>query len=295
MSEGQIIEMETPESERVAVPASASSTTTDALRLEDVAVRLGGRAVWRDATIRIPTDEFVAVIGPNGAGKSTLLRLLLGLLPPSQGRVEVLGRSPRRGNAEVAYVPQRRSLDADLAVRGRDMVALGADGHRWGFPLPGASSRRKQALVAEALDLVEATAFADRPIGQLSGGEQQRLLLAQALVGRPRLLLLDEPLASLDIRNQSAIARLIARLASQQRITALLVAHDVNPLLPLIQRVVCVAGGQVVAGAPEEVITTTRLTALYDSPVEVLNDSQGRTFVVGLDQHASAPRRRSDE
>lgn len=274
--------------------ADQTRASMSVVSLRDVAVRLGSRTVWRDATMRIGAGEFAAVIGPNGAGKSTLLRLLLGLLSPSQGQIEVLSQPPRRGHAEVAYVPQRRSLDAELAVRGRDLVALGVDGHRWGIPLPGASTRQKRATVAEALDLVEATAYADRPVGQLSGGEQQRLLLAQALVARPRLLLLDEPLASLDLRNQTTIAQLVARLAREQGITVMLVAHDVNPLLPLVHRIVCVARGRVVSGAPDEIITTERLSALYAAPIEVLRDGRGRAFVVGLDPHASAPHGRLD-
>ena len=162
----------------------------------------GTAPIWRHATFQIAPGEFVAILGPNGAGKSTLLRLLLGLLRPSEGSVSVLGRTPQRGNRAIGYVPQRRLIDADLPVRGRDLVMLGLNGLRWGFSLPGATLRQQQARVEEALEAVEATAYADRPIGQLSGGEQQRLFLAQALVGQPRLLLLDEPLASLDLRSQ---------------------------------------------------------------------------------------------
>ena len=263
----------------------------------ELAVRLGERTIWHDATFRVSTGEFVAVLGPNGAGKSTLLRLLLGLIQPSHGQLSVLGAAPRLGSPEIGYVPQRRSLDPDLAVRGRDFVALGVDGHRWGFALPmGVASRRKHERVAAALEAVEATAYADRPIGQLSGGEQQRLLLAQALVGQPRLLLLDEPLASLDLRNQSAIAQLVARLARASGITVLLVAHDINPLLPVVNRVLYLARGQVVMGDPQEVITTETLSRLYDAPVEVVHDSRGRIVVVGVEEepHLHADRLEPD-
>jgi len=250
---------------------------------QDVAVQLGGRSIWRGASFTIQAGEFIAILGPNGAGKSTLLRLLLGLLAPGQGSVQVFGQAPRRGNPAIGYVPQRRTLDAELAVRGRDLVALGVDGHRWGVPLPTPAARQKRVLVQEALELVEAGAYADRPIGQLSGGEQQRLLLAQALVGQPRLLLLDEPLASLDLRNQYAIAHLVGQLARARGISVLFVAHDLNPLLSLVDRVLFVARGQVAIGKPAEVITTEFLTRLYQSPVEVVHDSRGRVFVVGLE------------
>jgi zinc/manganese transport system ATP-binding protein len=255
--------------------------------LHEAAVQLGDRTIWSKATLQVTPGEFVAILGPNGAGKSTLLRVLLGLLRPSAGQVEVLGSAPRRGHPAIGYVPQRRTLDPDLPVRGRDLVMLGLDGRHWGFALPGPQRRRQHALVAAALASVGASAYADRPIGQLSGGEQQRLLLAQALVGQPRLLLLDEPLASLDLRNQVAIAHLVARVAREQAITVLLVTHDVNPVLPLVNRVIYVAQGQVVIGPPDQIITTESLSRLYAAPVEVIRDSRGRVFVVGLEQEAT--------
>jgi zinc/manganese transport system ATP-binding protein len=266
-----------------------SSPTRDIISLENAAVRLGERIVWREGTLSIGAGEFVAVLGPNGAGKSTLLRLLLGLVRLHEGRVVVFGKPPRRGNPEIGYVPQRRTLDPDLAVRGRDLVALGVDGSRWGIPLSSRARRQREQAVSESLDAVGAAEYADRPIGQLSGGEQQRLLLAQALAGEPRLLLLDEPLASLDVRNQVAIAQLVARLARARDMTVVLVAHDVNPLLPVVHRVVYVAHGQIASGTPDEIITTERLSALYDAPVEVVRDSRGRVFVVGLEHETAHP------
>jgi zinc/manganese transport system ATP-binding protein len=273
--------------------ASASATAEDlraqGVEMENVAVARGGRVVWSGAELTVTPGEFVAVLGPNGAGKSTLLQVLLGLLRPTAGNVTVLGRTPRRGNPAIGYVPQRRTLDPDLPIRGRDLVMLGLDGLRWGFPLPGAQRRHQHALVDSALASVGAGQYADRPIGQLSGGEQQRLLLAQALVGQPRLLLLDEPLASLDLRSQVAIAELIASLARAQRITVIMVTHDVNPVLPVVDRVIYVARGQVLSGRPAEVITTENLSHLYDAPVEVVRDSQGRVFVVGLENEVAHP------
>ncbi len=259
------------------------SAPAEVIALRDVAVRLGDRMIWSDATLSVGAGEFVAILGPNGAGKSTFLRLLLGLLRPSAGAVRVFERAPRRGDSAIGYVPQRRILDPDLPVRGRDLVQLGLDGTLWGFPLPGKARARERALVDEALAAVGAMHYADRPIGQLSGGEQQRLFLAQALVGRPRLLLLDEPLASLDLRNQIAISQLIAQVARERDITVLLVTHDINPLLGVVDRVLFVAQGHVAIGAPDAIITTETLTALYGAPVEVIRDSWGRVFVVGLE------------
>ncbi len=274
--------------EVVMTPAGADAQGV-IVSLQGAAAQLGGRTIWSQATLQVTPGEFIAILGPNGAGKSTLLRVLLGLLRPSTGSVQVLGSAPRRGHPAIGYVPQRRTLDPDLPVRGRDLVLLGLDGRHWGFALPGPKRRRQYRLVEEALASVGATTYTDRPIGQLSGGEQQRLLLAQALVGQPRLLLLDEPLASLDLRNQVAIAHLVARVAREHGITVLLVTHDVNPMLPLVDRVIYVAQGQVVIGPPDQIITTESLTRLYAAPVEVVHDSRGRVFVVGLEQEVAHP------
>ncbi len=275
--------------ERAASDQATLNTGEPVVTLQDAAVQLGGRTIWSQATLQVTPGEFIAILGPNGAGKSTLLRVLLGLLRPSAGQVAVFGSAPRRGHPAIGYVPQRRTLDPDLPVRGRDLVMLGLDGRHWGVALPGPRRRKQHALVEEALAAVGASAYANRPIGQLSGGEQQRLLLAQALVGQPRLLLLDEPLASLDLRNQIAIAQLVARVAREQGITVLLVTHDVNPVLPLVQQVIYVAQGQVLMGQPDQIITTESLSRLYAAPVEVVHDSQGRVFVVGLEQEVAHP------
>lgn len=259
------------------------------IELDHVSVRLGARDIWREASLSIAEGEFIVALGPNGAGKSTLLRLLLGLVTPSTGRVSIFGEPARRGNPYIGYVPQRRTSEAGMSVRGRDLVALGIDGHRWGVGLPGAARRQHAQVVDEVIEAVGASAYADRAIGQLSGGERQRLLLAQALVGAPRLLLLDEPLASLDVRSQGVTAQLIGRLARERGVTVVLVAHDVNPLLSSLDRVLYIAHGGVTIGSPDEVITTERLSALYDAPVEVVRDRRGRIFVVGLDEECAHP------
>jgi zinc/manganese transport system ATP-binding protein len=256
-------------------------SNSPAIVAEGLAAAYGDRLIWRDASFTVQPGEFVAVLGPNGSGKSTLFRLLLGLMAPSAGKLRVLGEGPQRGNAAVGYVPQRRNIDPDLPVRGRDFVHLGIDGNRWGVALGNGAADRQR--VDDAIAAVDSAAYADRPIGRLSGGEQQRLLLAQALAGRPRMLLLDEPLASLDLRNQIVISQLVADLARKNGLTVLLIAHDVNPLLPIVDRVLYVAHGGVAIGKPDEVITAEQLSRLYNAPVEVLHDAHGHLFVVGLE------------
>ncbi len=256
------------------------------LELRGATVRMGGRTLWSGVDLSVRAGEFVSVLGPNGVGKSTLVKAVLGLVPLAAGTLRVLGGPPGAANQRIGYLPQRRSFDAQLRVRGTDIVRLGLDGNRWGVPLPGARlwsrrARADQARVREVLRLVDAEAYAYRPVGQLSGGEQQRLLIAQALASRPRLLLLDEPLDSLDLPNQSAVAALISRICRQDGVTVLMVAHDVNPILRYLDRVVYIAAGGAAAGTPREVITSQTLTRLYGTPIEVLSTSDGRLVVVG--------------
>ena len=255
------------------------------IALRGAAVSVGGRTLWSGVDLTVGAGEFVSVLGPNGVGKSTLVKVLLGMLPAA-GTVTVLGRRPGAAGERIGYLPQRRSFDASLRIRGLDVVRLGWDGDRWGVPLPGLgrfSARRRAAdeRVREVIDLVGASAYAHRPIGELSGGEQQRLLIAQALVRRPELLLLDEPLDSLDLPNQASVAALIHRISRQEGVAVLMVAHDVNPILPYLDRVVYIASGAAACGTPDEVITTETLTRLYGTPVEVLRTSDGRLVVVG--------------
>ncbi len=265
-------------------------TVPPLVSVRDAAVQLGGRTIWKDVTLDVSAGEFVAVLGPNGAGKSTLLKAVLGLVHVSAGTIRVSGASPRRGNHDIGYLPQRRSFDASVRVRGIDVVRLGLDGDRWGLPLPRplrAAGRDAAARVDEVIALVGASEYARRPIGQLSGGEQQRLLIAQALVRRPALLLLDEPLDSLDLPNQAAIAGLLEGICRDEGVAVVIVAHDVNPILLYLDRVVYLAGGGVVVGTPAAVIRSETLTALYGTPIEVLHTSDGRLVVVGQPEATS--------
>jgi zinc/manganese transport system ATP-binding protein len=268
----------------VATPASreADARSEPAVAFERAAVRLGGRTIWSDVSVSVGEADFVAVLGPNGAGKSTLIKVILGLLPLAAGSASVLGRAPGDAKSRIGYLPQRRSFDTGTRIRGVDLVQLGLDGARWGIPIPGTPSRRRDAArVDEVIELVGATSYARQPIGELSGGEQQRLLIAQALVRQPKLLLLDEPLDSLDLSNQAAVAALVRRICEEERVAVLLVAHDINPILSYLDRVIYLAGGGAIEGAPEEVITSETLSRLYGAPIEVLRASDGRLVVVG--------------
>jgi zinc/manganese transport system ATP-binding protein len=235
--------------------------------------------VWHDLTLTIPGGEFLAVLGPNGSGKTSFLRVLLGLQPLTGGEAEVFGRPPRRGNPAIGYVPQQRAFDPDLPLRGRDLVRLGLDGHRLGVTR---GSRAAERAVGEMLAVVGAEAFADEPVGRLSGGEQQRLRIAQALIGRPRFLLCDEPLLSLDLHYQQTIVDLLSEWNRARGTTVVFVAHDVNPLLGAVDRVLLLAGGPWVAGPPDEVMTTQTLTRLYGRRVEVLR-LEDRIVVLGAE------------
>jgi zinc/manganese transport system ATP-binding protein len=238
--------------------------------------------IWQDADFEVRKGQLVGVLGPNGAGKTTLFRLLLGLMAPAGGNLEVFGRRPHKGNSRIGYVPQRHSVDKDMRLEALELVKLGISGHRWG--LPTRSSEEQTALAA--LKEVDALELAHQPLGFLSGGELQRIFIAQALVGKPELLLLDEPLANLDIRRQSALVGLIAKIAKSTGAAVLLIAHDINPLLPVMDSVIYMANGQVATGKTSQVINSATLSKLYNAPVEVLKDSRGRIAVLGAEEAA---------
>jgi zinc/manganese transport system ATP-binding protein len=258
------------------------------LRLEGIGVRLGGRQILRDVSFTVRAGEFTGLIGPNGAGKTTLLKVILGLQAPASGRVLLNGSPrPRRGGGRlIGYVPQKLAVDQDMPLRARDVVALGIDGHRLGLPLPSAARRD---LVDEALRAVGADQYADARVGELSGGEQQRVMIAHAVISRPRLLLLDEPLANLDLHSEQGIVAVLARLAREQQIAVLISAHDMNPLMRETSTVVYVAAGRAAAGRTDDVIRTEVLSALYGSHVDVLH-VHGRVLVVAGDEPEPAHR-----
>ena len=247
-----------------------------AVQLRGVTLRFGARTVLADVDLTIGDSEFVGVLGSNGAGKTTLMRAILGLLPLSGGSIRVLGGTVVRGNPAVGYMPQTRAAFDHVRLTGWDFVASGARGHRWGLPLLDREARRD---VTWALDRVQASDLARRPLAETSGGERQRLLLAQALLGRPRLLLLDEPLISLDPHHQQAVVELTRTLQQELGITVLFSAHELNPLLGALDRVLYLGNGHAALGIVDEVITGTVLSRLYGSDIDVVRVN-GRIFVM---------------
>ncbi len=261
--------------------APTTSTTEPTLRVDGVEVVLAGRRVLNGVSFEVGAGEFTGLIGSNGAGKTTLLRVILGLQRTVAGRVEMPGVTGTRLRRAVGYVPQKTLLDPDVPMRARDLVGLGIDGNRFGVPLP---NRRRRAAVDEMLAAVGAESFADGRVGTLSGGELQRVLIAHALISRPRLLLLDEPLANLDPASAHDIVVLLNQLVQDHGVSVLLSAHEMNVLLPVMDRIVYLAGGRAASGTTEEVVRPEVLSALYGHPVDVL-DVRGRLIVVAGPGH----------
>jgi len=248
---------------------------------------LSGREILHDVHFNLCAGELTGLIGSNGAGKTTIFRVILGLETPSAGKVLMEGQPRPRHRRSIGYVPQRIVLDPDLPLRSRDLVAIGIDGDRFGIPIP---SRNRRQLVSDMLEAVGAAAFADSRVGSLSGGELQRILIAHALISRPRLLLLDEPLANLDIRSEQEVVELLARIAKEQQIAVLIAAHEMNPLLPVMDRVVYVAAGRVASGTTSEVVRQDVLSSLYGHHVDVLRVHDRILVVAGKDEaHHSEP------
>jgi zinc/manganese transport system ATP-binding protein len=252
------------------------------IRLRNATMRYGDRLLFEDLDLDVDPGEFIAVLGPNGSGKTTLLRILLGLTRLSSGTAEIDGRPPRRGASDVGYVPQQRAFETDLPIRGRDLVRFGLDGHRRGLPFETARSR---ARVDAAIRSVGAEHYADAPIGTLSGGEQQRLRIAQALTGDPKVMLCDEPLLSLDLSYQQTVSELIDRRRRDAGTAVVFVTHEINPILPYVDRVLYLVGGRWRIGAPDDVLTSAGLTELFGTDVDVVR-VRDRIIVVGSDESA---------
>lgn len=261
------------------------SPTHPVVHLDNACVAFGGRVLWDHLDIDISPGEFVAVLGPNGAGKTTLLRVLLGQVHLAHGIARVSGEPVRLGSRRIGYVPQHKAIDTRAAIRGRDLVGFGLDGATWGFGLP---SRARTRRINEVLEEVGALGYADEAIGVLSGGEQQRLRIAQALVTKPSVLLCDEPLLSLDMANQQQVVELLDRMRREHDIAVLFVTHEINPIMPFIDRVIYFARGQAMVGTPDEVITTESLSRLYGSHIEVvrhqIDESHERILVFGAEE-----------
>jgi zinc/manganese transport system ATP-binding protein len=254
------------------------------VRLRGAQLAYGDRVLWSGIDMDVAHSQFVTILGPNGSGKTSLLRALLGVTPLSRGTVEVNGRPVRRGDKRVGYIPQHRGYDTDVPLRARDLVRLGIDGHRWGPPMP---SRTVRVKVDELLAQVGATAYAEVPLGQLSGGEQQRLRVAQALANDPSVLLCDEPLLSLDLNHQRTVVDLIDQRRCTHATAVLFVTHEINPVLPMTDLVLYVIDGGFRLGTVEQVLTTETLSELYRAPVEVIRRGD-RVVVVGASDSSGA-------
>ncbi len=246
------------------------------IEFDHATLAIGDRRILVDNSFAIEPGEFIGVLGPNGAGKTTLMRAILGLLPPTAGDVRVFGRAPQRGNPAIGYVPQVRALLPDLCVRGFDFIASSVRGERWGVP---SLSRADHVLISETLAAVGAHELAKRPLSAMSGGERQRLMLAQALLGEPRLLLLDEPLISLDYRYQETVIELVRRFARDHNITVLFSAHELNQLIGALNRVLYLGNGHAALGTVAEVVTAPVLSRLYGADIEVVR-ADGHIFVL---------------
>ncbi|HEY1157540.1 MAG TPA: metal ABC transporter ATP-binding protein [Arthrobacter sp.] len=246
--------------------------------LSGASLKFGQRTLWEDLDLDIRPGEFFAVLGPNGSGKTSFLKVLLGLQKLHAGQAILGGRPMERGSRLIGYIPQQKSFPADTPMRARDIVGLGVDGHRWGLRLSAAKTNRR---IDELLEVVGATEYAKVPVGQLSGGEQQRLRVAQALATDPQVLLCDEPLLSLDLHHQQAVSALINKQCREQDSAVVFVTHEINPVIDYVDRVLYLAGGRFKVGTPEDVMTTEVLSDLYESNVEVIR-ANGRIVVVGL-------------
>ncbi len=246
------------------------------IELDRVTIRIGGRSVLADTSFAIMRGEFIGVLGPNGAGKTTLMRAILGLIPPSAGHLRVFGRAPQRGDPDIGYLPQVRTVQPDLRVRGFDFIASSVHGERWGVP---SLKRADRKMIDTTLAAMGVRDLAERPLAEMSGGERQRLLLAQALLGEPRLLLLDEPLIGLDYRYQEAVIDLIRRFARERNITVLFSAHELNQLIGALDRVLYLGNGHAALGTVAEVVTAPVLSRLYDADINVVH-ADGQIFVL---------------
>jgi zinc/manganese transport system ATP-binding protein len=261
-----------------------------ALSFDNVTIRLGGRDILSAASFAIEEGEFIGMLGANGAGKTTLMRAALGLAPVASGAIAVLGRPATRGNAQIGYMPQNRGAIAGLRLTCWDVVAASAIGGRFGLVRLDKATRRE---IDWALDEVGASEFAHRSIGELSGGERQRVLLSQALIGRPRLLLLDEPLISLDPAHQKSVVETARGICDDLKIAILFSAHELNPLVNAIDRVLYLGGGEAVIGPVDEVVTGPVLSRLYGTPIEVVR-VKNRFYVMAGDVDVERDAHRHD-
>jgi zinc/manganese transport system ATP-binding protein len=252
---------------------------TPVLQISDLTISLGGNKILSGVNATIEEGEFIGIFGPNGAGKTTLVRGIIGTLPPTRGSIKILGLPPRQSGRQIGYMPQGHAGFDSTGLSARALVAAACDGDRWGIPWTSRESRQE---VERVLEVTDAARYASRPFSVLSGGERQRVMLAQALLGNPKILVLDEPLASLDPKNQALLIECVARVKRLTRATILFVAHDMNPLLKVMDRVLYLAGGGAVLGKLDDVVTSASLSKLYGFEIEVVR-VENRVFVMSAE------------
>jgi zinc/manganese transport system ATP-binding protein len=258
-----------------------------AISLDRATLAIGGKPILSDTSLAVEAGEFIGVLGANGAGKTTMMKAILGLLPLKRGAISVLGKPVTRGNPEIGYLPQLRAIGSSIDLTGRDFLSTSIRGHRWGLPIVTAADRRQ---IDACLALVDARHLANRRVSELSGGERQRLLIAGALIGDPKVLILDEPLISLDPHQQKVIVDLVRGLTRELGLAVLLSAHELNQVLGAVDRVLYLGHGHAAIGPVDEVIDPVVLSRLYDAPIEVVR-AAGHIFVmsggqvVERDQH----------
>jgi zinc/manganese transport system ATP-binding protein len=256
-----------------------NNMATPALQISDLTLTLGGNEILSNISASIEEGEFIGIFGPNGAGKTTLVRAIIGTLAPSRGSIKVLGENPGKAARQVGYMPQGHGGFDSTALSARSLVEAACGGDQWGIPWTSRDSKKE---VDRVLEVTEADRYAGRPFSVLSGGERQRVMLAQALLGNPKILVLDEPLASLDPRNQALLIECVARVKRLTHTTILFVAHDMNPLTQVMDRVLYMAGGGAVLGKLDAVVTSDSLSKLYGFEIEVLRVG-GRVFVISAE------------
>lgn len=257
---------------------AASKPAAPVLALQNAALGFGNRTLWNDLTLDIAPGEFIAVLGPNGSGKTSMLKTVLGQQKLDSGSIRFADAPVQRGDRRIGYIPQQKLIGAGTPLRGRDLVTLGVNGHRFGLPI---ARKPERAQVDALIEAVGATRYANEPVGNLSGGEQQRLRVGQALAGDPLLLLCDEPLLSLDLQHQRGVSELIDQRRREHNTAVLFVTHDVNPILGMVDRILYLAGGKFRIGTPDQVLQSSVLSELYGTPVECIR-SGGRVVVVGV-------------
>ena len=251
------------------------------LSITNASLAFGDRTLWSNLNLEIQPHEFIAVIGANGSGKTTLLKAILGQEKLSAGSIELLGKPVARGSRRIGYIPQHRSIDSATPMRAIDMLRLGLDGHRFGLPIFSRTANKK---VEHILGCVDAFDLAGKRVGELSGGELQRLRVGQAVIDEPDLILADEPLSALDLAQQKVIADLLDQERREHNCAVIFVTHDVNPILSMVDRVLYLANGKFKIGTPDEVLRSEVLSELYGTPVDVVRN-QGRILVVGTQDH----------